>query len=329
LLAGNPGVPITEPSLSTPAPSLQGVPSVAFPVARGATRSQSSPFVSEESLFPPSMPENFSYPRVEDNLSVSPVQSISPMQIDQPNLLPSPPAHRTSPIVGRALSFDTISDARGMQPCAYPQVKDTCTLEHRPHTDATMEDAPLGSGMAESEDATEIECALWNASIGGCKDALPAFRSTDDDEDEGGGEDQVDARMSDDLSFGGVGSAGASHGSNSNPAECSGQGHEEQHAEMEGDKAVDLLADDVDPYEDAMRDDSDGGFQAFLPSKSQSVDPNIPHGEVCIHLSCLFNFKSVLYFLVNTFCLPRLSVSVVFFIWIVSMTGIVSVNKMW
>jgi hypothetical protein len=62
LLVGNPGVPITEPSLSTPVPSLQGVPSVAFPVARGATGSQSSPFVSEESLFPPSMPENFSYP---------------------------------------------------------------------------------------------------------------------------------------------------------------------------------------------------------------------------------------------------------------------------
>jgi hypothetical protein len=285
LLARNPGVPITEPSLSTPTPSLQGVPSLAFPIARGATRSQSFPFVSEESLFPPSMQENFSYPPVEDNLSVSPVQSISPMQTDPPNLPSSPPADRTSPIVGGALGFDTISDARGIQPCAYPRVEDTCTVEHRPHTDAAMEDAPLGSGMAEFEDATEIECALRNASIGGCKDALPAFRSTDYDEDERGDEDQVDARMSDDLSFGGVGSLGAPHGSDSNPAEYSGQGHEEQHAEMEGDKAVDLLAYDVDPYEDAMRDDSDGRFNAFLPSKSHSVDPNIPHGEVCIHLS--------------------------------------------
>jgi hypothetical protein len=61
-----------------------------------------------------------------------------------------------------------------------------------------MEDAPMGSNAAESEDATEIECAICNASIGGCKDALPAFCSTDDDEDEGGGEDQVDARMFDD-----------------------------------------------------------------------------------------------------------------------------------
>jgi hypothetical protein len=147
LLAGNPGVPITEPSLSTPAPSIQGVPSVAFPVARGATGSQSSPFVYEESLFPTSMPENFSYPRVEDNSSVSPIQSISPMQTDPPNLPPSPPADRTSPIVGRALGFDTINDARGMQPCAYPRVEDTYTVEHRPHTDAAMEDAPLGSSM--------------------------------------------------------------------------------------------------------------------------------------------------------------------------------------
>jgi hypothetical protein len=135
--------------------------------------------------------------------------------------------------------------------------------------------------------------------------------------------------MSDDLSFGGVGSTGASHESNSNPPECSGQGNEEQHAEKEGDKAVDLLAHDVDPYEDAMRDDLDGGFHVFLPSKPQSFDPNIPQGEVCIHFTCSFNFKSVLYLSVNTFYLPRLSVSIVFLIWIVSMIGVVSVNKMW
>jgi hypothetical protein len=184
-------------------------------------------------------------------------------------------------------------------------------VEHRPNADAAMEDALVGSGAAESKDASEIECTLRNASINGCKDALPAFRSTDD------------------LSFGRVGFAGALHESDSNPAECSGQGIEEQHAEMEGDKRVDLLAHDVDPYKDAMRDDLDGGFHAFLLSKSQSVDPNIPHNEVCIHFTYLFNYKSVLYFLVNTFCLPRLSVLVVFLIWIVSMTSIVSVNNMW
>jgi hypothetical protein len=265
---------------------------------------------------------------------VSLVQSISPMHTDPPNLPPSPPADQTSSIVGCALGFDADNDTHRMQPCVYPQIKDTCTVEHCPNADATMEDALVGSDAAESEDATEIEYALRNASIGGCKDALLAFRSTDDNEDEGGDEDQVDARMSDDLSFGKVGSTGASHEFDSNPTECSGQGNEEQHAEKQdaekqGDKAVDLLAHNVDPYEDAMRDDVDGGFHAFLPSKPQSFDTNIPHSEGCIYFTCLFNLKSVLYLLVNTFCLPRLSVLVVFLKWIVSMTSIVSVHKMW
>ena len=38
-LVGNLRVPIIEPTLSTPAPLLQGIPSVAFPIARGASRS--------------------------------------------------------------------------------------------------------------------------------------------------------------------------------------------------------------------------------------------------------------------------------------------------
>jgi hypothetical protein len=74
-----------------------------------------------------------------------------------------------------------------------------------------MEEAPLIAGVAESEDATKIECALRNASIGGCKDALPALRSSNDDEDEGGEEHEGHARMSDDLSFGGTGSTRAAH----------------------------------------------------------------------------------------------------------------------
>ena len=121
-------------------------------------------------------------------------------------------------------------------------------MEHCPDTDATTEDALVGSDTTEFEDATEIEYVLQNASINGCEDALLAFHSTDDDEDEGGDDDQVDACMSDDLSISGVGSAGASHDSDSIPVECSGQGIEEQHVEKEGDEAVDLLAHDVDPY---------------------------------------------------------------------------------
>ena len=164
------------------------------------------------------MLENFSYPQVEDNSSVSPVQSISPMHIDLPNLPPSPPADRTSPIVDRALGFDVEIDSHHMHPCVYPQVEDICIVEHRQDVDATIEDAPVGFGVKESKDATEIEFVLWNASICVFKDALLAFHSTDDDEDEGGSEDQVDACMSNDLSFGRVGSIGALHESNSNPA---------------------------------------------------------------------------------------------------------------
>jgi hypothetical protein len=166
------------------------------------------------------MPESFSYPQVEDNYSVSPVQSISPMQTDSPNLPPSPLADWTSLIVGRAFGFDTDNDAHHMQLCVYPQVEDTCVVEHRPDADAAMEDVPLGSDVAESEDATEVEWALRNASIGGCKDALPALRSSNDDEDEEGQEHHGDARMFDDLSFSGVGCSGTSHESDSNPAEC-------------------------------------------------------------------------------------------------------------
>jgi hypothetical protein len=131
-----------------------------------------------------------------------------------------------------------------------------------------MEEAPLIVGVAESEDATEIECALRNASIGGSKDALPALRSSNDDEDEGGEEHEGDACMFDDLSFGGVGSAGAAHESDSNLADYSGQGNEGQPAQMVDQKAVHSLADDVDPYEDAMRDDPNVGFHAFLPFKA-------------------------------------------------------------
>ena len=72
-----------------------------------------------------------------------------------------------------------------------------------------MEDAQGASGIVESEDATEIECVLWNASISRCNDVLPAFRSTDDDEDERGSEDQVDACMSNNLFFDGIGSVRA------------------------------------------------------------------------------------------------------------------------
>jgi hypothetical protein len=51
LLASNLEVLLLVPSLSTPAPSLPSVPSVAFLLSGGASRSQSSPFISVESRF--------------------------------------------------------------------------------------------------------------------------------------------------------------------------------------------------------------------------------------------------------------------------------------
>ena len=225
------------------------------------------------------------------------------MHRNPPNLPFSLPADQASPIVVCALGFDAKIDTHCMQRCVYPQVEDTCTMEHRPDTNTTMEDAPMNSNTVESDDATEIECILRNASISGCKDVIATFRSTDDDEDEGGGEDQVDTHMSDDLSFGGVGSVGASYGFNSIAARCSRQGNEEHHAEKEGDEVVDLLAHDVDSYEDAMRNNADGGFHAFLPSKPQSFNSNISHDKVYIYFTYLFNLKLVLHLLVNTSCL--------------------------
>ena len=169
----------------------------------------------------------------------------------------------------------------------------------------------MGSDMVEPKDATEIECTLWNASISGCNDALPTLHSSNDNEDEGGEEDQGDARTSNNLSFDRIGSTGTLHESDSNLAECSGQGNEEQHTKKEGHKAVGLLVHDIDPYKDAMHDDLDGGFYAFLSSKPQSFDPNIPQGKVYIHFTYSFNFKSVWYLSVNMFCLPQLFILVV------------------
>ena len=222
MLPDNLGIPVSEPILSMPAPSLPGVPSVAFPDVDGASGLLSSSVVASESPFPQKMQDNSSYPQIKDNSLVSPIESLSPMHTDPPNLCFSPPADRASPIVGCVLGFDAKSEAHHLQQCDYHQVKNTCTVEHCLNTDAAMEDMHGAPSAAGSEDATKIECALRNASISGCKDAFPVFHSTDDDEDERGGEDQVDARMSDNLSFGGVGSTGASRNSDANPAECSG-----------------------------------------------------------------------------------------------------------
>jgi hypothetical protein len=77
--------------LSILAPSLPVVLSVAFLPTRGAFKSQSSLFIFEESIFWPSISENFNYARVGENSSMFLVMSLSPMEIDLPNLPLSSP----------------------------------------------------------------------------------------------------------------------------------------------------------------------------------------------------------------------------------------------
>ena len=93
--------------------------------------------------------------------------------------------------------------------------------------------------------------------------------------------------------------------------------------------AVDLLAHKVDPYEDAMPNNPCGSCDAFFPSRPHSCSPNISHDKVCIFFACLFNFRLVFFLLVNMFYLQRLTVLVVFLIWIILMTGIIFVYKIW
>jgi hypothetical protein len=209
------------------------------------------------------------------------------MQTNPPML---PPPDHGFPIVSRVLGFDSDNDAQQILMCGHPRVKDTNTLQQRLDDDVAMEDAPYGSNVAQSEDASGIdhEYVLWNTSFGGCKDALPTLRSYDDDEDDSGHGHQGDVHMSNHVSIGGVGCGGASH---SNPAQCSRHGNKEPQADKEGDMTVDLVDEEVDPDKAAMRDHSNGGCETLLHSKPHSCSPNIPHNEVCILFTYLFNFR--------------------------------------
>jgi hypothetical protein len=120
LLAGNVQVPGPLPSAGTPAPTVQGVPSLAFVLPQGASISQSAPLIPIESIYGPSIMDSMSYPRVEHTYAVSPVKSLSPMETDPPILPPSPPLDNSSPIVGRVLGFDFVDYAAPLQACRHP-----------------------------------------------------------------------------------------------------------------------------------------------------------------------------------------------------------------
>jgi hypothetical protein len=124
------------------------------------------------------------------------------------------------------------------------------------------------------------------------------------------------------VSIDGVGSGRALYDPNSNPLQCSGQGNEELQADKEGDVAVDLVHKEFDSYQAAISDHPVGNCDSFLHSKPHNCSPNILHNKVCIIFTFLFNSGRLFPFSHIIFPL-YLSVSLVFLISILSMTGII------
>jgi hypothetical protein len=122
-----------------------------------------------------------------------------------------------------------------------------------------MEGVAEISGVAASDDHVDIEFALRNANLDGCKEALPTFCSSDDDEDDEGHEKQSDVCLSNHLNITGVNSSEASCDHDSTPPECSKQGDQEAHAEEKGCITPDAVDYKMDVYEAAMCDPFDGG----------------------------------------------------------------------
>jgi hypothetical protein len=105
-------------------------------------------------MYGPSIPDNLSYPLVEDTYEMSSVKSLSPMEID-PLFLPlSPPPANPSPIIGRVLGFDSMDDAAPLQPCSHPRLEDTCSVDIRPDSEDRMVDVSEFQGLDTSEDPT-------------------------------------------------------------------------------------------------------------------------------------------------------------------------------
>jgi hypothetical protein len=129
LLAGNLQVPGPHPPAGIPAPTVPGVPSPAFVFPHGVFGSQPPPLIPDESMYGPSIPDNLSYPQVEDTYEMSSVKSLSPMETDLPIFPASPPPANPSPIVGQVLGFDSMDDAASLQPCSHPRLEDTCLVD--------------------------------------------------------------------------------------------------------------------------------------------------------------------------------------------------------
>jgi hypothetical protein len=224
-----------------------------------------------------------SYPQVEDINSLVPLlKSISLMATDPPTLSLLPPPNERSPIVGRVLTFDEMEGVHDQQTFGYPRIEDTSTLDHRPDNDATMKGVAKISGVTTSDDHVNTEFALWNANLDGCKEALPTFRSSDDDEDDRGHEKQSDVCLSNHLNITRMNSGKASRDRDSTPPECSKQGDQE---------APDTVDYEMDVYEAAMCDSFDGSTNVFFRLEHSSTTASIPRNKVCLFFPFFSNVK--------------------------------------
>jgi hypothetical protein len=253
---------------------------MAVPAAGENFLPQESPLNPDEFIVGQDIPIIQSYPRVEDNSSVPPLKSISLMATDPPTLSPFAHPIQRSPVVGRVLTFDEIEGVHNQQTSGYPRVEDTSSLNRRLDVDTAMEDVAEISGVAASNDHVDIELALRNTNLDGCKDALPSLRSFEDDEDDGGHEKQSDVRWPTHLNITGVVSGQVSPGRDPTHPECSKQGGQDPHAEEEGNMSLDAVDYEMDVYEAAMCNPSDGGVDAFFLLEHSGTSPIIPCDKV-------------------------------------------------
>ena len=87
-----------------------------------------------------------------------------------------------------------------------------------------MEDVAEISSVAASNDHVNIQLALRNTNLNGCKDTLPSLHLFEDDEDDEGHEKQSNVRLPNHLNITRVVSGQALPRRDPAHLECSGQG---------------------------------------------------------------------------------------------------------
>jgi hypothetical protein len=189
------------------------------------------------------------------------------------------------------LTFDEMEGDHDQQTSGYPRVKDTSFLNRRLDVDAAIENVAEISGVAAFDDHVDIELALRNANLDGCKDALPSLCSSEDDEDDGGHEKQSDVCLPSHLNITRVVSGQASPGRDPTHPECSGQGGQDPHAQEEGNMSLDVVDYEMDVYEATMCDPSDGGTDVFFRLEHSSTAASVPCDKVRFFFLFFHNVK--------------------------------------